>query len=198
MRLRSITARLLIFIALNLHPVAALAQRPATVSIKVTPDRPANRIVPSHALGGAIDGHYKGENDLQLTQSNIQAMLSAGLKSLTYRLRTELAGDVWHWNPQGTWSAPNTEGYWTSNDHSDAPISLSYGFSLPRRGNTIDQANDTGYSRIDDGEPNTFWKSNPYLDRAFTGETNARHPQWIVIEFEKPEPINAVRIHWAE
>ena len=194
---RCFTASLLALIALAYDPIA-IGQRRATVTINVTPARPANRIIPSHALGGAIDGHFKGENDLQLKQTNIQAMLSAGLKSLTYRLRTELAGDAWHWNPHGTWSGQNKEGYWISDNNSDTPISLSYGFSLPRRGNTIDQANDVGYSRLDDDDANTFWKSNPYLDSVFTGESNALHPQWIVIEFNKPEPINAVRILWGE
>src|SRR5205807_2698029 len=157
--------------------------------------RPTNRIVPSHALGAGIDGHAKGVNDLQLTPANIREMLSAGFKSLTYRLRTELAGDVWHWNPRGTWSeAQSKQGYWTSEAKPGAPVSLSYGYSLPRRGNTIDQANNAGYSRIDDGDRDTFWKSNPYLDRRFTGEDNKLHPQWIVIDFEKPIPINLLRI----
>lgn len=170
----------------------------ATVAINITRE-PVNRFVPSHALGAAVDGHDKGTNDLQLTPANIRAMLSAGLKSLTYRLRSELAGDVWHWNPRGSWSdAANRQGYWTSDGRPDQPISLSYGFSLPRRGNTIDQANDVGYSRIDDGDPDTLWKSNPYLDRAFTGESNNLHPQWIVVEFERPEPIDAIRILWGE
>src|ERR1051325_4775993 len=75
----------------------------ATVVINFTRE-PANRFVPSHALGAAVDGHDKGTNDLQLTPANISAMQSAGFKSLTYRLRTELASDVWHWNPAGAWS----------------------------------------------------------------------------------------------
>src|SRR5438067_9275165 len=92
---------------------ASIAQRRAT-TITIDTSRPVNRFAPSHALGAAIDGHGKGVNDLQLTPANIQAMLSVGLKSLTYRLRTELAGDVWHWNPSGSWSdAQNHEGYWT-------------------------------------------------------------------------------------
>jgi hypothetical protein len=167
--------------------------------VDITPGHPANRIVPSHVLGAAIDGHEKGANDLQLTPPNIQAMQSAGFKSLTYRLRSELAGDVWHWNPAGSWSdASNRQGYWMSDSKLDAPISLSYGYSLPRRGNTIDQATDVGYSRLDDGDTESFWKSNPYLDRRFTGEDNNLHPQWIVIDFERPVPINEIRILWGQ
>jgi len=187
------------------QPVTVLAQRKtsrslgATVTVNFNSGHPANRFTPAHALGAAVDGHDKGTIDLQLTAPNIQAMLSAGFKSLAYRLRTELANDVWHWNPQGKWSdANNRQGYWVSDSESAGPINLSYGYRLPRRGNTIDQANDDGYSRLDDGDPQTFWKSNPYLDRAFTAESNSLHPQWIVIEFEKPEPINAIRLSWAE
>jgi hypothetical protein len=184
---------------LSLNPVALSAQRRATTTITIDTSRPANRIMPSRALGAGVDGHAKGVNDLQLTPPNIREMQSAGMKSLTYRLRTELAGDVWHWNPRGTWSeAQSRQGYWTSDAAIGEPISLSFGYSLPRRGNTIDQANNADYSRIDDGDTETFWKSNPYLDRQFTGDDNKLHPQWIVIDFEKPIPINLVRILWGQ
>jgi len=95
---------ILIGTLLFFHPISAPAQRRATATITIDTSRATNRFVPSHALGAAIDGHEKGVNDLQITPPNIQAMLSAGFKSLTYRLRTELAGDVWHWNPAGSWS----------------------------------------------------------------------------------------------
>src|SRR5262249_34539404 len=90
------------------------------------------------------------------------------------------------------------QGYWISDSRPGELISLSYGFRLPRRGNTIDQADNEGYSRLDDGDLQSFWKSNPYLDRGFTREDDSRHPQWIVIEFAQPELINAVRLVWGE
>jgi hypothetical protein len=173
-------------------------QQPAfTVTIDTT--RPANRFVPSQALGAGVDGHELGETVRQLSPANIAAMRSAGLRPLTYRLRTELAGEAWHWNPKGTWSdAVHHQGYWTSDSKPAKPIKLSYGYRLPRRGNTIDQANDDGYSRIDDGDPRTFWKSNPYLDEHFTGEENSLHPQWVMIDLGESKPINGIRIDWAE
>lgn len=44
----------------------------------------------------------------------------------------------------------------------------------------------------------TFWKSNPYLTKAFTGGDDGLHPQWIIIDLRAVEKINALRIHWAD
>jgi F5/8 type C domain-containing protein len=171
--------------------------KPVTLTVRFRPGRPIKRFLPAHALGAGIDGHNRGVQDRQLTPANIQTMLSVGLKSLAYRLRTELAIDAWHWNPQGAWSdAAGKQGYWISNDTSDKSILLSYGYRLPRRGNTIDQGDNNGYSRLDDGDPDTFWKSNPYLDRFFTGEANNLHPQWIVVDLGTRQYVDAVRLHW--
>ena len=172
-------------------------QRAVTVTVDTT--SPANRFVPSQALGAGVDGHELGETKQQLSPANIAAMRSAGLRPLTYRLRTELAGEVWHWNPSGSWSdAARHQGYWISDSRPSSPIKLSYGYRLPRRGNTIDQANNDGYSRIDDGDVRTFWKSNPYLDEHFTGEKNSLHPQWLMIDLGEAKQVNAIRIVWGQ
>src|SRR5256712_11483434 len=196
---RSLPFAVLTLIVPTFHPVAIPAQRRATITVNFTPGHPANRFIPSHALGAGVDGHAEGETDRQLSPANITAMLSAGFKPLTYRLRTELAGEAWHWNPNGSWSDPTRrQGYWTSTSELGDPIHVCYGYRLPRRGNTIDQANDDGYSRLDDGDTASFWKSNPYLDEHFTGEKNSRHPQWIMIDLGARRQINVARILWAE
>jgi hypothetical protein len=172
-------------------------QSPVAVLAIVAADQPVNKCVPTQALGGGVDGHEKGECDQMFSDRNIAEMRSAGLGPLTYRLRTELAGEVWHWNPRGTWSdVVHQCGYWTSDDSIAEPINLSYGYRLPRRGNTIDQANDDGYSRITDGDEDSFWKSNPYLDSHFTGDSDKAHPQWVVIDLGAARSVNSIRIRW--
>jgi len=168
-----------------------------TVVIDAT-GAPAATFVPSVAFGGALDGLEHGAVAQTYTRHNLAAMESAGLTPVTYRLRTELGIEAWHWNPRGHWSdAAHARGYWLSDTTSRAPIMESYGYRLPRRGNTIDQANDDGYSRLDDGDPTTFWKSNPYLDARYTHEPPERHPHWVVLDFRAVVPIDAIRIRWA-
>jgi F5/8 type C domain len=172
-------------------------EKPLAVSAIVLANRPVNQCVPTQALGAGVDGHEQGECARMFTDKNIAEMRSAGFGPLTYRLRTELAGEVWHWNPRGTWSDPVHQcGYWISDDSLAEPINLSYGYRLPRRGNTIDQANDDGYSGITDGDEKSLWKSNPYLDSHFTSEPSDAHPQWVVIDLGAAKPVNSIRIHW--
>ena len=174
------------------------AEREAVVSVG---DRVIRSFDPRHALGAGIDGHWEGDTAGMLSPESVKQMLKAGLGPVSLRLRSELAVDAWHWNPKGRWSdAAHQRGYWTSEAQPDpkAPILVSYGYKLPRRGHTLDEANDNGYSRLDDGDVATFWKSNPYLTKAYTGEPDAKHPQWVVLDFGKPVPINAVNILWGE
>ncbi len=159
---------------------------------------PLHTITPAQALGAALDGAERGELDRALTKFNIAQMRSAGLRSLAYRTRSELGIEVWHWTDQGTWSDPvRQQGYWTGSDDPSRPATpVTWGYSLPRRGDTIDNANNVGYSRIDDGDPRTFWKSNPYLDPRFTGLSSQR-PEWIVFSFRKLERFDGAKILWA-
>jgi len=183
------------------NPLTSQSGSQATkITVWFKPGHPLNRFVPSHAFGAAPDGHEQGEVDHMLSPKNIKEMLTAWLRPLSYRLRTELAVEAWHWNPQGTWSGRDRrQGYWTSrvSGKTGRSISLSYGYRLPRRGNTTDQANDDGYSRLDDGDPSSFWKSNPYLDQHFTKEDNSKLPQWVLIDLEKEKTVNAIQLNWA-
>lgn len=193
--MKKIIFPLLIFCFLN----NLYAQRTSkgNINILYTPSHPLNFFIPSKNIGGAIDGHFKGDISKMLTPENIKAMETLGLKPISYRLRSELAGEVWHWNPEGKWSdSAKHQGYWVSDSISTKSIEISYGYRLPRRGNTHDQANDDGYSRISDGDTSTFWKSNPYLDKYYTHESNKLHPQWVIVDFGRYRRINAIKIKW--
>jgi hypothetical protein len=176
--------------------------RPAsaeTTTVTIEGAHPLATFSPAAALGAGVDGHGKGTLRDIYTRQNITAMRSAGLSRLTYRLRTELGVEAWHWNPHGRWSDPShAQGYWTSDSASATPITITHGYHLPRRGNTIDQADNTGYSRLDDGDPATFWKSNPYLDPALDREDSLPHPQWVIADLGAVTTVNAIRIAWAD
>lgn len=170
-----------------------------TAGLVIEAGKPAATVIPSEALGGGIDGRHRGESEETFKPGTLQDLRAAPFHRLAYRLRTELGGEVWHWNEAGTWSDPaHAQGYWTSSATAGKPIMVSNGYRLPRRGNTKDQANHDGYSRLSDGDPQSFWKSNPYLDAHYTGEDDALYPQWVLINFRKAVPIDALRILWAE
>ncbi len=157
---------------------------------------PIQVIQPNLALGSTVDKEPAGSIAALYSKQNVAQILQAGLGWLSYRLFTELSVQDWHWNPSGTFSA-GTEGYWTSSASvGRSPIADSFGYRLPHRGFTTDQGNNEDYSRLDDGDPRTYWKSNPYLTSAFTGDPDAMHPQWAVVDLGNAKPVDAVRIHW--
>src|SRR5277367_2330041 len=159
-----------------------------------------NTIRPTEAVGAGIDRLPYGATDKLFVDSTIKQVLSSGWQTITYRQNTELHMEAWHWNPQGTWSDPAGKGYFTGSATPGAePIRHSYGYPLPHRGVTRDDGTDTeGYSRITDGDADSYWKSNPYLSEKFTGESDSLHPQWIVVDLAQLQQITSMQIQWAE
>ncbi|GAB3344493.1 hypothetical protein [Modestobacter lapidis] len=166
----------------------------------INSDRSVSEFDGTDALGAGVDGLEAGEIDIVWTPENIDLMESAGFGPLSFRLRTELGVKAWHWNPEGTWSDPqNEQGYWVSSSTSTKDHGVSYGYDLPRRGHTIDQAKNDGYSRLTDGDESTFWKSNPYLDPHFTGESDTEYPQWMMLAYPRgPVPVDTLKVSWGE
>src|SRR4051794_21156997 len=123
---------------------------------------------PDQALGSSMDILSHDVVEKIYTPEMVKQCLSAGWGPITYRQNTELSIGAWHWNPSGTWSDPaNNRGYFTgSMDLKDA-IRHSYGYPLPHRGTTRNGGAEHGYSCLTDGNPSTYWKSNPYLSSKF-------------------------------
>jgi len=46
-----------------------------------------------------------------------------------------------------------------------------------------------------DGDESSYWKSNPYLTERFTGESDALHPQWVIIDLAQTQPSTASALH---
>jgi hypothetical protein len=170
-----------------------------TVRVDSNPSHIANQFVPTAALGAGIDRINATATDKLFTEPVMKQVLSAGWQTVTYRQNTELFVEAWHWNPQGTWSDVNGRGYFTGNPKPGDFIRHSFGYFLPHRGFTRNDGTDAnGYSRITDGDERTYWKSNPYLSRAFTGEEDSNYPQWVVIDLAANHDLNAIRISWGE
>ncbi len=188
-----------VFLAVVLFVDSLYGGQRRGLSIGIDASGPVASFLPDQAFGAGLDG--QGGEDLEKIYSpgNIKVMTQAAYRRLAYRLRTELGIEAWHWNENGTWSdEANRQGYWTSSDKSKGSLLMSYGYRLPRRGSTVDQAENRGYSRLDDGDDSTFWKSNPYLDAYFTGIDNARYPQWVIVDLGRRQKVNALRLLWAE
>jgi hypothetical protein len=170
------------------------------VRIDATPSHEANTFSPLRAFGATVDRIPSNTTDIFFRPDQIKQILEAGWGPISYRQNTELFVQAWHWNPKGTWSDPTGKGYFVGDSNPGKEmIRHSYGYSLPHRGVTRNSGSEfDGYSRLDDGDVNTYWKSNPYLTRTFTGEDGDLHPQWIVIQLDNEQIATAIRIAWAE
>jgi hypothetical protein len=170
-----------------------------TIRVDATPSHATNSIVPAQALGAGIDRLPPGATEKTFIEPTIKQVLSSGWQTISYRQNTELHIEAWHWNPQGTWSDPAGKGYFTGNTTLGEPLRHSYAYPLPHRGVTHDDGTDmVGYSRLTDGDLNSYWKSNPYLTQPYTGEDDALHPQWVMVDLAAPRQLNAIRVAWAE
>jgi hypothetical protein len=189
------------------------------IVVDAAPSHVANSFSPFRALGAAIDrlrapGAGRGAGNLTgparkatreevekhvetiLSGQPLKEILDAGWQTVTYRQNTELHIEAWHWNPKGVWSnAAKQEGYFVGNAQPGLePIKHSWAYPLPHRGTTTGSGE--AWSKLTDGELNTYWKSNPYLTKDFTGESDSLHPQWVVLDLGSKIDINAIRIAW--
>jgi hypothetical protein len=182
-----------------LRAAAKLSGLPEVSTIRVSTSAQPILFDPDQALGSSMDILNRDAVEKIYTEPMVKQCLSAGWGPITYRQNTELSIAAWHWNPNGTWSdSANQRGYFTGSAELKDPIRHSFGYPLPHRGTTRNGGAEHGYSRLTDGNPETFWKSNPYLASKFTGEPDSVHPQWVVIDLGSREPVSHLRIDWSE
>ena len=168
---------------------AALAQ---TVRVDATLGHAINAFDPDSALGSSIDVLSRTDINKVYTPHIVQEALSAGWGPITYRNNTELRMAAWHWTENGTWSdAAHRSGYFTGSTDLKEPIRYILAYALPHRGFA------TSGDRPVQGPNLTYWKSNPYLTSKFTGESDALHPQWVVVDLQAEKSVSALRIAWA-
>jgi len=184
------------------------------IVVDAAPAHVVNSFSPFQALGGAIDRLRAGtgapsaedrrptreeiekNTDTLLADPVLKGILGAGWQPVTYRQNTELMVEAWHWNAHGTWSnASKEEGYFAGGAVPTETIRHSWAYPLPHRG--FSRGDGNGWSRLTDGDPKSYWKSNPYLTKPFTGEDDSLHPQWVIIDLGAKVDINAIRIAWA-
>jgi len=170
--------------------VTAPAQT-GTVRVDTTPAHALNSFNPDTAMGSSLDVLSKSGIDKVFTPHIIQEALSAGWGTITYRNNTELRMAAWHWTENGTWSDPaHKNGYFTGSTELKEPTRYILSYGLPHRG--FATSGDAPVST-----PNlSYWKSNPYLTSKFTNESDALHPQWVVVDLKTASPVNAIRIAW--
>jgi hypothetical protein len=168
-----------------------------TVHVDVTTGR-AVAFDPDIAMGTSMDILSAKELETVYSEPVVKAGLSAGWGPISYRQNTELTYSAWHWNQAGKWSdEKHKSGYFLGSAELGTPLRESFGYRLPHRGTTRSDSGQDGYSRMSDGDPGSYWKSNPYLSGRFTAESDAANPQWVVIEFGQPQDIDAIQIAWA-
>ena len=168
-----------------------------TIHVDIAPAR-AIKFDPDAALGSSMDILQHNQVDTVYSEQVLKEALSAGWGPITYRQNTELTVAAWHWNPNGAWSdGAHQSGYFTGSAEPKEFLRNSFGYPLPHRGNTRGDDSADKFSRLTDGNPGSYWKSNPYLTKRFTKEDDAQHPQWIVVDFESLQEITAIRIAWA-
>ncbi len=173
--------------------------RAQVIDVDITPAHVRKTFIPNQALGAGIDRIPKTVIDATFNKATVDKVLEAGWGPVSYRQNTELYTEAWHWNDKGTWSSPRGEGYFVGDSQPAEMLRYSYGYPLPHRGVTRDDGTETvGYSRLTDGDLNSYWKSNPYLTKNFTGEDDSLHPQWIFLDLAAVQTVDAIRIAWAD
>ena len=188
----AVLAVFVLFLILHSAELSAQKMETGEVRIDATPGHELTAFDPDKALGSSIDVLSHADIDKVFTPHILQESLSAGWGPITYRNNSELRMAAWHWNEIGSWSdSTNKSGYFTGSTELKDPIRYILSYALPHRGFS------TSGDRPLQGPNLSYWKSNPYLTSKFTGESDALHPQWVIVDLQSEKAVNAIRIGWA-
>jgi len=192
--------RRILTVAIAFYSLSCAVVRCQNVVVDAVPSHVVNKFSPLRALGSTVDRIPSNATDVFFRPDQIAQIQEAGWGVISYRQNTDLFVQAWHWNPKGNWSDPAGQGYFVGDANpTKQMIRHSFGYSLPHRGFTRNGGSEfDGFSQLDDGDLNSYWKSNPYLTKRFTGEDDSLHPQWVVISLDKKMDVNAIRIAWAD
>jgi hypothetical protein len=170
-----------------------LAQQPAAIHVDTNPKHILNSFDPDRSLGSSLDVLSHNGIDQVFSPHILQESLSAGWGPITYRNNTELRMAAWHWTENGSWSdQEHKSGYFTGSTDLGEPTRYILAYALPHRGFS------TSGDRPVTGSNLTYWKSNPYLTSRFTHESDALHPQWVIVDLRNPQPVSAIQIVWKD
>jgi hypothetical protein len=183
---------------ISLAGLGARGAAAQNIVVEATPSQSVNSFSPMQALGAGVDRMRQGIAEKAFRDPMLKEILAAGWQPVSYRRNTELHAEGWHWNPRGAWSDPAGRGYFTGSSTPAEPIVHSFGYNLPHRGSTRARGGGQNYSRLTDGDLESYWKSNPYLTHAFTGDEDSANPQWVIVDLGSVQKLNAVRIAWAD
>jgi hypothetical protein len=195
LRCANLVKRLNMSIGLLMLGMPVFAQQ---VTVDITPGHSTNSFSPLHALGAGIDRDPLNSVHILYDPEHVATMHTAGWGPISYRLNTELSIQAWHWNPTGRWSDPAGRGYFVGDANSSGDVRRSFGYNLPHRGTTSNYGTSGGFSMLDDGNTATYWKTDPYLDETYTGESNRLHPGWFIVDLGSKVGVNAIEIAWGD
>jgi hypothetical protein len=182
-----------VFAITQIQAGAQTPAQPSVVHVDTNPKHILNSFDPDRSLGSSLDVLSHTGIDEVFTPHVLEESLSAGWGPITYRNNSELRMAAWHWTENGTWSdTEHKSGYFTGSTELKEPTRYILAYGLPHRGFST-----SGDRPIQ--TPNlSYWKSNPYLTSKFTHESDALHPQWVVVDLRAPQSISAVQIVWKD